>query len=273
MSTTIEKKLLTVAGSDCSGGAGIQADLKTFTVLGGYGMSVLTALTAQNTTGVQDVQILSGDFVLRQLESIFNDIGADALKTGMLANSEIIETVGRFFSERNQKNIVVDPVMVAKGGTRLLQGEAISTLKKYLLPIASITTPNLSEASILLGKDLETLMHNKKSIEQACEDLLEFGCEAVLIKGGHSKDADNASDCLFTKSVRHRWFIAPRVATKNTHGTGCTLSAAITAFLARGFSLPEAVEKAKKYIQGAIACAANSVIGKGHGPLPHNYIL
>lgn len=255
------KKALTIAGSDSGGGAGIQADLKTFFAHGVYGMSVLTAVTAQNTLKVTAVETLPQDFVLAQLEAVFSDIGVDAAKTGMLASAGIIETIADFLKSKNFKQFVVDPVMVSKSGHRLLEKSAEEALKNKLLPIALVATPNLFEAEVLLNRTIR----NPKEMKEAAKALFDLGVKNPLIKGGHLSGMP-ALDILYDGYNFFEWE-KERIETKNTHGTGCTFSAAITANLAKGYSVIESVELAKNYITGAIKTAVP--IGLGHGPVNH----
>lgn len=256
------KKALTIAGSDSGGGAGIQADLKTFQELGVFGMSAITAVTAQNTLGVQAVFPMSPEAVVKQIESIGEDLGTDALKTGMLFNAEIIEAVSRKIKQYQWEKVVVDPVMIAKGGASLLQSEAVNALKKYLLPIALMITPNIPEAEVLTGMSIVTLNDKK----EAAKKLLDLGVRNVVIKGGHDEEANEAVDVLFD-GQEFTYFTTERLVTKNTHGTGCTFSAALTAELAKGSSIHDAVATAKNFIQAAIQFDLE--IGAGHGPTNH----
>lgn len=255
-------KSLTIAGSDSGGGAGIQADLKTFQELGVFGMSALTAVTAQNTLGVQAVFPMSPEAVVKQIESIGEDLGADSCKTGMLFNAEIIEAVSKKISQFQWQKVVVDPVMIAKGGAPLLQQEAISALKKYLLPLALMITPNIPEAEVLT--DMEIITLNDK--REAAKRLVQIGVKNVVIKGGHDDDRNEAVDVLFDGNEFH-YFNSPRILTNNTHGTGCTFSAALAAELAKGATVYDAVATAKEFIQAAIE--ADMGIGSGHGPTNH----
>jgi hydroxymethylpyrimidine/phosphomethylpyrimidine kinase len=260
-------RVLTIAGSDSGGGAGIQADLKTIGANGCYGMSVITALTAQNTMGVSGIHPVPVDFVRQQMEAVLTDIGTDAVKIGMLFSPELIQCVADQLRRFKVKNIVVDPVMVATSGDKLLQDEAIEALKKYLIPLADIITPNLPEAEVLLGRKIRT----HEMLEQAAVELAELGCSNILIKGGHL-ESEESDDLLYLGGdkrsvILHSW----RVLTNNTHGTGCTLSSAIAAFLAGGKTVEEAVWLAKEYITGAIIKGADYVTGKGHGPVHHFY--
>ena len=254
------KRILTIAGSDSGGGAGIQADLKTITVLGGYGMSAITALTAQNTLGVQGVHPVPIDFIQLQMASVLSDYGADAAKTGMLATPEIVMAVAESLKRYRVECLVVDPVMVSKGGDVLLSEAARVAVKEVLLPIARVVTPNLSEASDLCGfpvRDLDTMKKAARKIHQ-------MGSSFVLVKGGHLEG--DAVDLLFD-GEEFQTFSAPRLGNQNTHGTGCTLSAALATLLAQGFTVPQAVGKAKKFITRAIALGLD--LGSGHGPTNH----
>jgi hydroxymethylpyrimidine/phosphomethylpyrimidine kinase len=255
-------KALTIAGSDSGGGAGIQADLKTFQELGVFGMSALTAVTAQNTLGVQAVYPMSAEAVEKQIDSIGEDLGTDALKTGMLFNAEIIEAVAGKIKKFHWEKVVVDPVMIAKGGASLLQNEAVNALKKYLLPISLIITPNIPEAEVLTGMSILTIEDKK----EAAKKLLDLGVKNVVIKGGHDEQTNEAADVLFN-GHEFFYFTTKRIETKNTHGTGCTFSAALTSELAKGSSIYDAVATAKHFIQAAIEFDLG--IGAGHGPTNH----
>ena len=261
----VYRRVLTIAGSDSGGGAGIQADLKTISANGCYGMSVITALTAQNTVGVSGIHAVPVDFVAAQMEAVLSDIGVDAVKIGMLFSPELIRTVAENLRKFDIRTIVLDPVMVAQSGDKLLQDEAIAALKEYLIPMAELITPNLPEASVLLGRETFTTA----AIELAAIELATLGCRHVLIKGGHLEGGDS-NDCLYL-GTEHRMVILPgeRIPTRNNHGTGCTLSAAIASFIARGESVENAVRLAKDYISGAIRAGADYVIGHGHGPVHH----
>ncbi|WP_042355910.1 bifunctional hydroxymethylpyrimidine kinase/phosphomethylpyrimidine kinase [Bacillus rubiinfantis] len=256
------KRALTIAGSDSGGGAGIQADLKTFQELEVFGMSALTAVTAQNTLGVHGVYPLTAEAVTKQIRVIGDDIGVDAVKTGMLFNAEIIETVAAQLKYYKWKQVIVDPVMIAKGGAPLLQQEAVTALKTALLPLAAVITPNIPEAEVLTGYTIRTVEDKR----EAARRLVEFGVKNVVIKGGHDEDPDVASDLLFDGSDFYT-FTKKRIQTKNTHGTGCTFSAVITAKLAQGATIVDAVVTAKDFIQAAIE--AEISIGHGHGPTNH----
>jgi len=255
------KIALTIAGSDSGGGAGIQADLKTFSALGVYGMSVLTSITAQNTLGVQGIYDLPADFVGLQIDSVMQDIGADAVKIGMLSNTQIIKIVSEKIRRYKIKNLVIDPVMVAKGGDRLLKEDAVEALKQKLIPLAMVVTPNLREAEVLSGLRIK----NVEDMKEAARKIHHLGPENVLIKGGHLLSKE-AVDLLFNGN-NFKEFKAERINTKNTHGTGCTFSSAIAAGLAQGKEIEEAVNIAKRYITLAIQNSLN--IGHGYGPLNH----
>ena len=259
------KRVLTIAGSDSGGGAGIQADLKAITTLGGYGMSALTALTAQNTTGVQGIHEVPVAFVEKQIDSVLSDIGADAIKTGMLANRGIIEAVARKLRQYHARNVVVDPVMVAKSGDLLLRKDACEALIGKLLPLATVVTPNLMEASVLTGSRIRSLGDMKR----AARRIHEMGPKHVVVKGGHLKGS--ATD-IFFDGRKILELQSPRLDTKNTHGTGCTYASAIATFLALGDEAPEAVRKAKTFITLAIQAGLN--LGKGVGPTnPFAFVL
>lgn len=259
-------KSLTIAGFDGSGGAGIQADLKTFSALGCYGMCVLTALPIQNTQGVRNCYEIDIKAIEEQLYCIFDDIIPDAVKIGMLFNSEIIQLVANFLSN-NAKNIpiIVDPVMVAKSGDRLLLEEAVESLKKYILPISTIVTPNIPEAEDLTSKKIKT----DSDMIDAANDILNMGAKNVMLKGGHL-EGDLSRD-LFMNSETKEFFDAVRIDTKNTHGTGCTLSAAICSYMANGKSPIEASKLAKEYLSNALKASKIDSVGKGNGPVHHFY--
>ena len=255
---------LTIAGFDSGGGAGIQADLKTFTALGVYGASVITALTAQNTRGVSAIHDVPPAFVAAQMEAVFSDLAVDAVKIGMLSRAPVIEAVADGLDRHKAKNIVLDPVMVATSGDRLLDGAAIEVLRSKLIPRAALITPNLPEAAALLGVGLAV---GETEMRAQAERLIADGARAVLIKGGHGKDAESV-DLLVDRSGVTR-LAAKRIATKHTHGTGCTLSSAIAAGLAKGEPLGGAVRAAKDYVTAAIAAADRLRVGQGHGPVHH----
>jgi len=254
---------LTIAGSDSGGGAGIQADLKTFAALGVYGTSALTAVTAQNTLGVTAVHELPPEMVAAQIDAVVSDIRPDAAKTGMLANAAIIEVVARKMKEHALPNLVIDPIMVAKSGDSLLRREAVAALRDLLLPLATVVTPNLPEAAILTGRDLDSA----DEIRRAAREIVAMGAGAVVVKGGH-RQGHVAVDLLYD-GRQFREYAAPRIETTSTHGTGCTFASAIAAFLARGEPLAEAVGQAKEYLTEALRHAYP--IGRGHGPVHHFY--
>jgi hydroxymethylpyrimidine/phosphomethylpyrimidine kinase len=254
------RKALTIAGSDSGAGAGIQADLKTFAALGVYGTSAITAITAQNTLGVTRVLALHPDLVAAQIDAIIDDIGAHALKTGMLANAAIIDIVARKIRQHRLKNLVVDPVMVATSGDLLIKKNAVAALRAQLLPLATVVTPNIPEAEELTGKPLRA----RVDIEEAARHIVTMGARAVVIKGGHRRGP--AVDLFFDGKKMYA-LSAPRIRTGNTHGTGCTFSAAIAAELAKGENLEAAVRIAKKYITAAIG--AGFKVGAGHSPVHH----
>ena len=258
------KKVLTIAGSDCSGGAGIQADIKTITAHKMYAMSAVTALTAQNTTGVYGIVNLSADFVGQQLDCIFTDIVPDAVKIGMVSSNEIIETIAAKLKFYGAKNIVLDPVMVSTSGHRLISQDAMQALITHLFPLAQLITPNIPEAEVLCGFSIR----NQEDMIRAATTLSQQFSGAILIKGGHF--VSEATDLLLHQGAL-QWFKGQRIATINTHGTGCTLSSAIACNLANGKSLAESVEAAKRYLTGALEAKLN--LGKGHGPLDHTYWL
>ena len=255
---------LSIAGSDSSAGAGIQADLKTMTMNGVYGMTAITALTAQNTTGVTAISEVSPEFLAQQLDAVFTDIRPDAVKIGMVSSPALIEVIGERLRFYGAGHIVVDPVMVATSGARLIRPEAVETLTRTLLPLAEVVTPNIPEAELLAGCTIDS----PAAMEAAAHTIRErYGC-AVLLKGGHS--INDAND-LLVDAAGARWFAGKRIATTNTHGTGCTLSSAIAANLAKGFALPEAVGRAKDYLSGALAAGLD--LGKGSGPMDHAWTL
>jgi hydroxymethylpyrimidine/phosphomethylpyrimidine kinase len=255
-------KVLTIAGSDSGGGAGIQADLKTFTAFGVYGMSALTAITAQNTIGVQGVYEITPEFVYEQIKSIMSDIGTDAVKTGMLANPAIVKKVAQAVEEFHIPILVVDPVMIAKSGDPLLSEDARKTVKELLIPLATVITPNLYEAEVMLAKKIESL----DDMKGAAAELKKSGCQWVVVKGGHLPLDQNANDVVYN-GEEYYILKSQRFETKNTHGTGCTFSSAIAAGLAKGYSPLQAIRQAKKYIADAIEHNIN--IGHGHGPTNH----
>ena len=259
--------VLSIAGSDPSGGAGIQADLKTFSALKTYGMAVISGLTAQNTQGVQAIENPSPDFVDAQLRSILDDVRVDAIKIGMLGSAKVIERVARRLRDHYSGPVILDPVMVAKSGHALLPQDAVSSLREHLLPLATLVTPNLPEADVLTGARTTAREH----MTDTARALLELGPEAVLLKGGHL-DGEQSPD-LWMSGEHHGWFESARIASTNTHGTGCTLSSAIAAYTARGCSVQEACERAKTYVTSAIAQSDTLSVGQGIGPVHHFHPL
>ena len=258
------KTALTIAGSDSSGGAGIQADIKTMTMNGVYAMSAITALTSQNTMGVKGIFEVTPEFLKEQLDCVFTDIYPDAIKIGMVSSSELIKVIADRLKTYNAKNVIVDPVMVATSGSNLIETDAITTLKKELLPIATLVTPNIPEAEVLSGMKIT---NETEMISVAEKISKEYGC-AVLLKGGHS--INDANDLLYYDGF-YEWFYGRRINNPNTHGTGCTLSSAIASNLAKGFTLCESVKRAKDYISGALEAGLN--LGNGSGPLNHAFNL
>ena len=262
------KIALTIAGSDSGGGAGIQADLKTFHQYGVFGTSAIVAITAQNTRGVRAVHPVPVDVVAAQLAALAEDLPPAALKTGMLAEAALVQVVADAVRAYRWAPLVVDPVVVASSGDRLLSREAEAMLRDVLLPLAHVVTPNLDEAAILIGEPVADVT----AMERAGRGLLELGAHSALVKGGHLSAGDDVTDVLVTRNSVRR-FTRPRLATTSTHGTGCTLSAAITALLARGLPLPSAVAGAKRYLAGAIVAADKLGVGQGHGPVHHFHQL
>jgi hydroxymethylpyrimidine/phosphomethylpyrimidine kinase len=258
------RKALTIAGSDSGAGAGIQADLKTFAALGVYGTCALTAVTAQNTLGVAKIAALAPAMVAAQIDAVITDIGAHALKTGMLANAAIIEVVAQRIQEHRLRNLVLDPVMVATSGDLLIKKNAVAALRLRLIPLATVVTPNIAEAEELTGM----VLTKREDFAEAARQILAMGARSVIIKGGHRTGP--AVD-LYYDGRKFRSLNAPRIRTKNTHGTGCTFSAAIAAYLARGEQIESAVVRAKKYITSAIAQAFP--VGSGHGPVNHFHLF
>lgn len=256
------KKVLTIAGSDSSGGAGIQADIKTIAVHKMYAMSAITALTAQNTTGVYGISEVTPEFIEKQIDCIFTDIYPDAVKIGMVSNSKIIESIAKKLKEYNAKNIVVDPVMVSTSGSKLLSDEAQNTLISKLLPLGTVITPNIPEAEVLCGFSI----NNEEEMVKAAKEISKFYSGAILIKGGHL--INDAIDLLYEDGNIH-WYSERRINNPNTHGTGCTLSSAIACNLANGKSLDESIKNAKSYLTGALEAMLD--LGKGAGPLDHMY--
>ena len=259
-----KKTALTIAGSDCSGGAGIQADLKTMTMNGVYAMSAITALTAQNTTGVRAIQESTPEFLGQQIDAVFEDIVPDAVKIGMVSSSELIHVIADRLTAHKAKNVVVDPVMVAISGSALMKTDAVQTLVDELLPLAALVTPNIPEAQVLSGLTIES----KDDMVTAAKKISENCHCAVLLKGGHS--VNDANDLLYARGEAV-WFSGKRIDNPNTHGTGCTLSSAIAANLAKGYSLADSVKRAKDYISGALAAMLD--LGHGSGPMDHTFNL
>ena len=258
------KTVLSIAGSDSSGGAGIQADLKTITMNGAYGMTAVTALTAQNTTGVTDIMNVTPDFLAEELDAVFTDIRPDAVKIGMVSEAELIRVIARKLKEYRASHIVLDPVMVATSGAKLISDDAISSLTEYLLPLAELITPNIPEAEQLSGRAITS---EEDMISAAREISSRYGC-CTLLKGGHS--LNDAND-LLCRDGEILWFRGKRIHNPNTHGTGCTLSSAIAANLAKGFPLDDSVGRAKEYISGALGAMLD--LGKGSGPMNHAFSL
>lgn len=258
------KTALSIAGSDSCGGAGIQADIKTMTMNGVYAMTAITALTAQNTTGVSGIAEVEPQFLQKQIDAVFEDIPPDAVKIGMVPNADLMRTIAERLRHYGARNIIVDPVMVSTSGSSLMQSEAVSTMTKELLPLATLVTPNIPEAEVLSGMTIT----DEGSMRTAAEKIgNSFGC-AVLLKGGHS--INDANDLLYMDGT-FRWFEGKRIDNPNTHGTGCTLSSAIASNLAKGYDLPTAVERAKAYISCALSAMLD--LGQGSGPMAHNFDL
>jgi len=259
-------RLLSIAGSDSGGGAGVQADLKTFAALGCFGTTAITALTAQNTTGVRAIHAVPLDMLAAQIDAVVEDIGVDAVKIGMLHSVPTIETVVAALDRHHLHRVVLDPVMVATSGAALIDPSAIDALVRLLFPRALLVTPNLDEAAMLVGRPL----HTEADMAAAAEQLLAMGARAVLLKGGHLA-GDTVADLLLQAGQPPLWLRAPRIATPNTHGTGCTLSSAIAAHLALGDDLPRAVQQARDFVRGALAAGASVRTGAGSGPLNHGF--
>jgi len=263
-------RVLTIAGSDSGGGAGIQADLKTFSALGCYGMSAISALTAQNTVGVSGIHDVPADFIVDQINAVFDDIGVDAIKTGMLHRPEVIQKISCILKERDITNLVVDPVMVAKSGDKLLLDEAIAALKEELIPLATVLTPNIPEAEMLLDRRLDS----SKDLAQAAKDLCGLGPQAAVVKGGHLKD-NVSDDWLFIKKTERIGLAiqlhCERIETNNLHGAGCSFSAAIASFLALGNTIEHATNLSREFITGAITAGSHFKLGHGNGPIKHFY--
>ena len=258
------RSALTIAGSDSGGGAGIQADIKTMTMNGVYAMSAITALTAQNTTGVIGIMNVTPEFLEQELDQIFTDIRPDAVKIGMVSEKELIAVIGRKLREYQAENIVLDPVMVATSGARLISDDAVSSLKEELIPISDIITPNIPEAEVLTGMKIESKDDMVSAARRISED---YKC-SVLVKGGHN--VNDANDLLFHEG-EGKWFMGKRINNPNTHGTGCTLSSAIAANLAKGFDMDTSVRRAKDYISGALSAMLD--LGRGSGPMNHAFDL
>ena len=259
-------RVLSIAGSDSGGGAGIQADLKTFAALGCYGMTAITALTAQNTLGVRSIHAVPLEHLADQIDAVAEDIGVDAVKIGMLHSADTVRTVSAALKRHDLQRVVLDPVMVATSGAKLIDDAAIAVLVYELFPLAAVVTPNLDEAALLVGRPL----HDEAGMELAARQLLERGANAVLLKGGHLA-GDTVSDLLVTRGGAPQWLRAPRIPTPNTHGTGCTLSSAIASHLALGADLGEAVARARDFIRGALEAGARVRTGAGSGPLNHGH--
>lgn len=262
---------LTIAGSDSGGGAGIQADIKAMSATGSFACSVITALTAQNTQGVSAIHPVPQSFVEDQLESIFSDMKVDAVKIGMLSDADTILMIAQILKKYQPKAVILDPVMVATSGDVLLESQAISSLVNHLIPLADLITPNLYEAQVLLGRDLNAFPKSNAELESTANALLSLGSQGVLLKGGHM-DTQDSTDVWVTEN-QIEYFSKTRVVTTNTHGTGCTLSSAITSYLAQGLSMSESIRKAKEYISQALVAAKNYQLGQGSGPVDHFFML
>ena len=258
-------RVLTIAGSDSGGGAGIQADLKTFSALGCFGMTAITALTAQNTTGVRAIHGVPPEMLKDQIDAVVEDIGVDAVKIGMLHAPDIVHTVANAIDRHNLPKVVLDPVMIATSGAVLIENDAVQALIQQLFPRAALITPNLDEAGFLVGRTL----HTEADMQSAAQALLALGARAVLIKGGHLA-GEQVSDLFMSANGEQRWLRAPRIASANTHGTGCTLSSAIAAHLALGSALPNAIQSAHAFVRQALQAGAVVHTGHGSGPLNHN---
>ncbi|GAA4353420.1 bifunctional hydroxymethylpyrimidine kinase/phosphomethylpyrimidine kinase [Variovorax defluvii] len=259
-------RVLSIAGSDSGGGAGIQADLKTFQALGCYGMTAITALTAQNTLGVSGIHGVPPDFLKAQIRAVVEDIGVDAVKLGMLHAPEVVEVVAWAIDHYRLPNVVLDPVMVATSGDRLIAKETVQVLVRELFPRAVVVTPNLDEAALLIGRPIDGV----DALDDAASELLALGARAVLLKGGHLP-GDDVVDLLAEADGERLRLSSRRIASRNLHGTGCTLSSAIASHLALGYALPEAVERARGYVVAAMAAGADVQVGAGHGPLNHGF--
>ncbi len=257
--------VLTIAGSDCSGGAGIQADIKTISALGAYAASAITAITVQNTCGVTDIHPIPPHYVKGQIDAVMTDINPNAIKIGMINDVEIVKVIAESIRQYKPQYVVFDPVMVSTSGCKLIEDDTIEAITSILMPLATIITPNLSEAKAMTGKPLSTV----EEMKSAGKELLVYGCQSVLIKGGHL-DGNDMCDVLVTKKETEPYiFKANKIDSNNTHGTGCTLSSAIATFLALGKGLPEAVKLAKEYVSKGIESGKDVVTGRGHGPLNH----
>jgi len=259
-------RVLSIAGSDSGGGAGIQADLKTFAALGCFGMTAITALTAQNTQGVRSIHAVPLQMLADQIDAVVEDIGVDAVKIGMLHSADTVRTVAAALKRHGLARIVLDPVMIATSGAKLIDDPAIAVLVRELFPLATVVTPNLDEAALLVGQPL----HSEADMEAAGRQMIERGANAVLVKGGHLAGS-TVSDLLLVRGAAPLWMRAERIASPNTHGTGCTLSSAIASELALGAELPLAVQRAREFVRGALAAGANVRTGAGSGPLNHGF--
>jgi hydroxymethylpyrimidine/phosphomethylpyrimidine kinase len=259
-------RVLSIAGSDSGGGAGIQADLKTFAALGCFGMTAITALTAQNTRGVRSIHAVPLQILADQIDAVVEDIGVDATKIGMLHSADTVRTVASALQRHGLTRVVLDPVMIATSGAVLIDSEAVDVLVRELFPLADVVTPNLDEAALLVGQPLQ----GEADMEAAARQLVERGARAVLVKGGHLA-GETVSDLLLTRGAPPLWMRAARIASNNTHGTGCTLSSAIASHLALGADLPTAVHRAREFVRGALAAGADVRTGGGSGPLNHGY--
>ena len=259
-------RVLSIAGSDSGGGAGIQADLKTFAALGCYGMTAITALTAQNTLGVRSIHSVPLQILADQIDAVVEDIGVDAVKIGMLHSADTVRTVAAALKRHGLRKVVLDPVMIATSGAKLIDDAAIDVLVSELFPLATVVTPNLDEAALLAGQPL----HSEAEMEAAARRLVQRGAAAVLLKGGHL-EGDSVSDLLLARGAEPAWMRGPRIPSPNTHGTGCTLSSAIASYLAVGADLPVAVARAREFVRGALDAGARVRTGAGSGPLNHGF--
>lgn len=259
--------ILSIAGSDCSGGAGIQADLKTISALGGYAATAITAITVQNTTGVRAIHAVPPIYVGGQIEVVMEDIRPEAVKIGMINDVEIVKVIADCLRRYRPRFVVFDPVMVSTSGHKLIEDSAISALTRELMPLSSLITPNLKEAEVLTGHPINKV----EEMRAAAPELLKFGCEAVLLKGGHLEGGKMCDVLQIAGEEEPHLFVSDKIESKNTHGTGCTLSSAIATFLALGYDMPQAVERAKAYVTGGINAGKDVHIGEGHGPLNHFY--